>query len=165
MIRFSESVQHLMKTFKPKIIFACESVVDILYEAAELEKVNTIIVVFGKHKNFHSLDEILQAPSQKEVESFQPNPIEDPKSAALIVLSSGSSGLPKGIVHPYENIFNIISTFMHYPLSKVSLWNSACYWITYFGFVFESIFSRGTRIIIKNFDPEDTCQIIEKYKV
>ena len=154
-----------MKTFKPKIIFACESVVDLLYEAAELEEVTTIFVVFGKHKNFHSLDDILQAPSQKEVESFQPNPIEDPKSAAIIVLSSGSSGFPKGVVHSYENILNIVITFGNYPLSKVSLWNSTCYWITAFGFMFQSIFSFGTRIVHKNFDPEETCQIIEKYKV
>ncbi|OXU19499.1 hypothetical protein TSAR_014476, partial [Trichomalopsis sarcophagae] len=157
-------VQRLMKLFKPKIVFAGEDVVDILHKAAKLENVKTKFVVFGRHSNFKTFHDIIKIPSEEDVHDFRAEKV-NLKDNAVIILTSGSTGFSKGVQHNYENLFKIIVGLTPYPMAGVALWYSTCDWVTGVTFALQSVLLIGTRIMHTQFDVEETCKVIEKYKV
>ncbi|XP_014203354.1 luciferin 4-monooxygenase-like [Copidosoma floridanum] len=160
-----QSTRHVMKLFRPKIIFACESAVEVILEAQRLEEVDAKVIVFGEHPGLQSLRDATQRQPDTEVATFHPTEIKNPKEIGLTVLSSGSSGLPKGVAHSYDSILKLLQSFMITPMKDVAVWYSTGYWITGYVNALQSILSAGTRIIHATTGPEDTCRVIDKYKV
>ncbi|XP_016838387.1 4-coumarate--CoA ligase 1 [Nasonia vitripennis] len=161
----SKPIQHLMKLFKPKIIFAGEDLVDALQKAAKLENVEAEFVVFGKHSSLPSFHDIIKLSTDEEVRTFRPQKI-NPQDNGLIVQTSGSTGFPKGVVHPYKNLLPAVGSFIPYcAVGDVVMWYSTCDWVTGIIFTLRSVLLRNTRIMHTQFEVEETCRIIEKYKV
>ena len=155
-----------MQLVQPKVIFSCENAVDVLVEAAKLENVDTKIVVFGKHPSFPSLEDIMREQSAELVTNFRVADVTDPNDIGLIIFSSGSSGLPKGIVHSYNTFSKNILRFARPPKkTDLALWYTSPYWLTAVYFTMQLFLLQSTRIFHDKFDPEETCKIIEKYKV
>ncbi|XP_065218986.1 luciferin 4-monooxygenase-like [Planococcus citri] len=161
----SKSARHFMQLLQPKVIFACESAVETLLEAAKLEDVNTKIIVFGNFPGIQSLHDITRQQFEQEVGEFRPHAVEDPRETALVILSSGSSGMPKGVMHSYGNILKMVQSFLPISMAQVALWYSTNYWISGFIFTLQSILSLGTRILHEFTKIEDTCKMIEEYKI
>ena len=155
-----------MQLVQPKVIFSCESAVDVLIEAAKQEKINTKIVVFGKYTDFESLNDIMKQQSTDDVNNFCVEEIKDPNNIALIIFSSGSSGLPKGIVHSYNTFSKNILRFARMPKkTDVMLWYTSPYWLTAVYFTLQMYLLQSIRVFHAKFDPEETCKVIEKHKV
>ena len=97
-----------MQWVKPKVLFAIIDSIKVLMDAAKLENVSTKFIVLDKHSAMESLEDILSSITAEEVENFQPQFIEDPKTTpAIIFQTTGSTGDPKGVLHSYK--FIIIS--------------------------------------------------------
>ena len=94
-----------MKSLEPKVIFSINDNVNLLMKAAELENVTSKFVVFDENKNILSLDNILSSATEHEVKNFKPQYIQNPKTTpAIIISTSGSTGVQKEVVHSYESI-------------------------------------------------------------
>ncbi|XP_014225792.1 4-coumarate--CoA ligase 1-like [Trichogramma pretiosum] len=159
--------RHLINLTRPKFIFACENSIKILKEAAILERLHDVhFVVFGKYVNFVSLRDIMRLQSNKEVLEFEPRLIENPDTPAMILFSSGTTGMPKGVTHSYQTLFTNLENFKLLSIKNcVSLWYSSLYWISGTLCMLQTILACATRVVHANFDPEETCKVIEKYNV
>ncbi|XP_058807866.1 luciferin 4-monooxygenase-like [Phymastichus coffea] len=160
-----QAARHLMKLFEPKLIFVCESAIEVLLEAAKLENVKTEMIVFGNYRNINSLDDILKVQYSAKIRMFHPMRIENRDAISIILLTSGSTGAPKGVMHSYKNFLKLVQAFTVYPLKGVALCTSTVYWLTGIMYMFVSTFTKGTRITLKKWDVDEGCKAIQKYKV
>lgn len=157
-----------MKLIQPKVMFACESILEVLMEAAKAEKLNTKFVVFGTFPNLPSTRGIIDQESSEGASNFQPAKIKNPsQELGMIFFSSGTTGLPKGVMHSYKSILAHVQSFLMAPnkIGGRNLWYSSLYWITGTLCTLQTIFTNSTRILHADFDPIETCKVIEKYKV
>lgn len=82
---------------KPKIIFITSESVERIEKIIDELGLNTEIIVFGESDKHTSFNELLKPFSEDEEENFEPYTAKDIFDTVLVVFSSGSTGVPKGI--------------------------------------------------------------------
>lgn len=179
------NIEYLLKITKPKIIFTIENALKCVEEAIENLKINTEIVVFEGETFENYLTE-----TEEEV-NYRPEEISSIEETAVIVFSSGSTGLPKGIClshnallgqtrvigpHSKENDLELdlnncltfdfkINRETKESKNFVLLSLSALYWISSISTILLSIHYGSCKLIWRNFQSEQLWKMIEKYKV
>ncbi|KAK4877747.1 hypothetical protein RN001_010253 [Aquatica leii] len=158
-----QDIVRLMRQVMPKLIFVIPEAFDLIKSAVKELNEPVHIVVFGPSDEHTSFCEFLE-PSKEESE-FKPHETVDLKDTALILFSSGTSGLPKGIcinhygfMHQQMNLTN-----MGFCLDII-LSFSSLYWVTTSAFLSASIFVGGARLIIPKFDTPLIWTTIDKFK-
>ncbi|XP_023247154.1 4-coumarate--CoA ligase 1-like [Copidosoma floridanum] len=162
----TETARHLMNLIRPKIIFSCASTANFLRDAAQLEGVNVDhIVVFEHQKLFPQLRDILEE-NNKSIEAFKAVDYSLEDEVAMIVFSSGTTGLPKGVSYSCKVIKNLLNNIVAFQRNYTNiLWYSPLYWLSGTLHLFLTTLGFTKRILHLSFDPEDTCRVINEFKV
>ncbi|KAL0124897.1 hypothetical protein PUN28_006635 [Cardiocondyla obscurior] len=156
---------HVLELTTPKIIFCSEKAIDVILDATKEKNYNAKIVVFGKHASAVSFSDILKNFNNEEVENFRYVELNDIQKTAVIMHSSGTTGMPKGVA---SSNFSIIILGQDENLRRensTSLWFSSLYWLTGIMMNFSSIVNGSKVILYPEFDEQMTCRLIEKFKV
>ncbi|XP_060526778.1 uncharacterized protein LOC132702259 [Cylas formicarius] len=100
-------VKHVLGLSKPKVVFCSEKTINKLLAALPNHPHILKLVLFGNKrrvdKNIVMFEDIIQGPFEFD-ESFQPPPLDMKETVATILCSSGTTGLPKGVMCTHDNM-------------------------------------------------------------
>lgn len=103
---------HLLKIVSPRMIFVQESAIDLIEKAVESLEKKPEIIVIGSHKKYATLAEFLK-PHPDEAK-FVPDDVNDIHDVSNIFFSSGTTGLPKAIMHTHYSMLNCSKLARYY---------------------------------------------------
>lgn len=165
------TARYFLSLTSPKIVFAMPSSVPSLEEAIKELKINTKIVVFHKLNGYESIEDILKEHNTYEVVEFKCTKISSPNDVALISLSSGTTGMPKGAEISHSSLYNCLLPEKVTELEgHICLWSPTVRWHYGVQLAFHAILAYSTKIlspssIMINNDDVAMCKFIEKYRV
>lgn len=87
----------MLRKVTPSVLFVDEDNLENIEETLKIAGLNIRIVLFSESsREYISFDKFLEA-SEEEIKAFEPVKLETNERTALIVFSSGTTGVPKGI--------------------------------------------------------------------
>ncbi|CAH1285914.1 unnamed protein product, partial [Diabrotica balteata] len=158
-----ESV-YLVKDVKPKIIFVVPEGLELMETSVKQAGLDTEIVVYGSSDTNTEFSSFLE-PHENE-EKFAPTEVDSLKDTAVIMFSSGTTGLPKGII---LNHLGLLGQALCLPvcggIGTIYLSYSTLYWISAVVYQLAAIIIGGAKVTVQKMDPHETWKLIDKYKV
>lgn len=110
---FLGEVHHALNLSKPKVVFASKTTVERISKVAKNNAFVKQIIVFStasENPQVHAFKDLMEnksIPSNATYDFVQANKNED---VALIVCSSGTTGLPKGVQLTQSNILSTLDS-------------------------------------------------------
>ncbi|XP_026671347.1 luciferin 4-monooxygenase-like isoform X2 [Ceratina calcarata] len=165
----ARSFRHFLSTTRPKLIFLHNSDIKTFTTAQKELNINVRKVVFDEWSGEEeSFNEILSTSTTSEVEKFRCEQIVNPKALALLLGTSGSTGLPKMAELSHLSLKTLIDpAYIDYALNlSTCMCAASMRWIIYFLSFFIAVRGNLTRIIAED-KREITYyyNIIKKYRV
>lgn len=175
---FVGELKHVLSLSKPRMIFCSPNTIDkmvnILSEHQYIQK----LVLFGnkhyRHEKVVMYQDIVGGAQQDEIdESFEATPLDPKEAVATILCSSGTTGLPKGVMCTHDSMtsyIDITRTFMKEMVENDDPSDAMMGLIPFFhsfGFMlmFLNIMRGKTMVVLSKFKPVIFLEAIVKYKV
>nr|XP_034175682.1 luciferin 4-monooxygenase-like [Osmia lignaria] len=162
--RVTDMSRHYIKLLQPKVVFANKKSSPVVLEAAELEDHQIKVVAFENCPGTIPFADILKGHSKGSVANFQCTEINENDHTAMIMFSSGTTGLPKGITTTHRSLLAVVESWLGPPV-HTCMWYSCLFWLSGPLFNMRNIIFHTKKIIPPPFEEESACRIIEKYKV
>ncbi|XP_017143264.1 4-coumarate--CoA ligase 1 [Drosophila miranda] len=166
-------VDHALNLSKPKIIFTSKLTVDRIAKVASKNKfVKGIISFSGSSKNFkniYALNEMMDDDKYTTSPEFLSPAANKNEDVALIVCSSGTTGLPKGVQLTQMNLLATLDSQIQptmIPMSEITLL-TVIPWFHAFGcLTLITTACMGARLVyLPKFEENLFLSAIEKYRV
>ncbi|XP_017775782.1 PREDICTED: 4-coumarate--CoA ligase 1-like [Nicrophorus vespilloides] len=156
-----EDTIHLLKISSPKMVFVSEDAEDLMEEAIKESGLDIELFIFTKDGSKKNSFAPFVAP--RNLDDFQVYKVKSLEETAVILFSSGTTGLPKGICISHKVFLYHVEDILFKVCSMLLF--SSLYWISaiYVTFVMQRYGS--CRIICKSFDAVETWMNIEKYQI
>ncbi|KAH8414503.1 hypothetical protein KR215_007682 [Drosophila sulfurigaster] len=166
-------VDHAINLSKPKVIFASKITVDRVAKVAKNNKfVKAIIALSGNstnHPNVQLFTDLMNNDKFKTTPDFTSPTANKDEDVSLIVCSSGTTGLPKGVQLTQSNLLATLDSQLQptmIPLNEITLL-TVIPWFHAFGcLTLITTATRGTRLVyLPKFEENLFLSAIEKYRV
>ncbi|KAM7361561.1 luciferin 4-monooxygenase isoform 1-T2 [Cochliomyia hominivorax] len=172
-VTYSErEVHHALNLSKPKVIFASKTTIDRITKVAKSNAFVKKLVVFASNSpksGVYSYNQLMtdkSIPSQATYDCLAADKKED---VALIVCSSGTTGMPKGVQLTQSNILTTLDSQLeptNLPLGEITML-TVIPWFHAFGcLTLITCATLGTRLVyLPKFEDHLFLSAIEKYRV
>ncbi|XP_053698307.1 uncharacterized protein LOC128745297 [Sabethes cyaneus] len=106
-------LEHAINLSKPKVVFVSSNVLEKMVMTFRKLKLPAKMIVFGDHPKVSSFPEVMTFSQMMNAESspakFTSAKVDTKSHVAIIVLSSGTTGLPKGVELTHLNIMTTVA--------------------------------------------------------
>ncbi|XP_023295305.2 4-coumarate--CoA ligase 1 [Lucilia cuprina] len=172
-VTYSErEVHHAINLSKPKVIFASKTTIERITKVAKNNSFVKKIVVFSTnstHSNVYAFKQLMEdksIPSEASYDCIKANKNDD---VALIVCSSGTTGMPKGVQLTQSNILSTLDSQLEptaLPLGEITML-TVIPWFHAFGcLTLITCACLGTCLVyLPKFEDHLFLSAIEKYRV
>ncbi|KAF2894778.1 hypothetical protein ILUMI_11394 [Ignelater luminosus] len=167
-------LKHALSITKPKLIICSElSVKNVMQVHKDLQPINSKIVLLeNKSENYVDIitfEDLLNVVPHIDPDSFEPEEINTLEDGAFILMSSGTTGLPKGVLITHDNLRAALNYLCHENYLGVSDEDTTIFLLPFFhifGVLIQMLFiACGMKAVILNkFKPDIFLTSIEKYK-
>ncbi|XP_055297521.1 luciferin 4-monooxygenase-like [Sitodiplosis mosellana] len=156
---------HMLKTTKPTLMFCDVESHDLLRECLTELGNDAKIFTFGGSKDEAESVENLFSETHNE-DDFLPARVDGDNETAMIICSSGTTGLSKGVCLSHAALLDSMTQFSVIGVNDVMLCFSSLYWLSGLVILLKGTLCGATRIITTEaYSPELQLRIVEQYKV
>nr|XP_039255594.1 4-coumarate--CoA ligase 1-like [Styela clava] len=162
-------MQHIFKITEPKMLIVSDESINNVKQALKQYSENQVkkIIVLGKSSEFETWDDVILL--KKDIDNFVPHcKISPRKTLAILPYSSGTTGMPKCVMHTHYSTISIILCLWHHSQYKRGE--------TYYnerpmfhggGFMLVlAVLQGGLSVVMdQEFNVGETLSAIQKYKV
>lgn len=156
-----------------KIVATIPEILDTVHQAAQKAKVEKVIVIDPSDDSSRTSDGILSYQAMVSDSGSLFSPVEGaPDDIAMLPYSSGTTGLPKGVMLTNKNVSSNIQQIEHPELLQIRGEGTCLIGVLPFfhiyGMVvilFSSLHCGSKTVTMSKFDPELFLSCLEKYKV
>lgn len=168
-------LKHVLALTQPKAIFVSSIAVKTLLSVADsVPSVKMITLIGSKerpHKPVALFSELFDRNKLKTARSFTPQPVNLKDQVALMVLSSGTTGLPKAVQLTHYNIMAVLAYIRDdlklMPMSPSSKGLALLPFFHIYGYMIllSACCNKRAIVSLPTFDPKLFLATIEKYKI
>ncbi|KAL5277622.1 hypothetical protein ACFFRR_002697 [Megaselia abdita] len=160
-----EMVLHCWSKSRPKILFCDASVYDLVKEVVEELQLNSpIYIIKDRVEGVKHIEDMFGERGLQET-FFRPQSIENEDQTALILCSSGSTGLPKAVTLSHHFV-KTVAAFFFDTCEDVFLTFNSLFWVSGLNGFLNTAMTGSTRLVTcESFNPELCLNLVDKYKV
>ncbi|CAG9789350.1 unnamed protein product [Diatraea saccharalis] len=169
-----EEVTHLLHMAKPKYIFVSPIAAQNIYDACQTAKFVEKLIMYGEYNVVPSIMYKSLVKEHVNADEFVLENVNGKEDTLAIMLSSGTTGLPKGVMLTHVNILTSIAHMKYYFTTSMNIYkhqikNSMTLipWFHAYGFIttFTMMAEHLTTVFLIRFDPQQYLETIQKYKI
>ena len=165
-------LHHAINLSKPKVMFASQQTIENVAKVANKNVFVKILITFGKtspSSKILTFKNLMEDRNIKSSSDFNPEAADKHEEVALIVCSSGTTGMPKGVQLTQNNVLTTLASELApsaISLSDVNLL-TVIPWFHSFGCVtlITTAVMGTTLVFLPRFDEHLFLSSIEKYRV
>ncbi|XP_055631141.1 uncharacterized protein LOC129771482 [Toxorhynchites rutilus septentrionalis] len=167
-------LEHVLKLIQPRAVFVSPKALETLLQVSSKIPSIKMIALFGTEnpkKRVTLFKHLFDYNKLKNARKFVPQPVNLKEQVALMVLSSGTTGLPKAVQLTHYNVMAVLAYMRHnikkspLPANLRSLAILPFYHVYGFMVLLGSLCHKRELVSLPWFEPNLFLSTIEKYKI